>query len=358
MKTPIIIATLIGAQFTFAQGVAPTAPTPPVAPAPPAPPAPFRNLSRGDRDDRTYDSATKALDARRYDEAIRLFDQVAGSKSPRSDGALYWKAYALNRAGRREEALATLTVLRRDYASSRWLNDAQALEAELKQGTGQAMSPADEANEDLKLMAINGLMSADPERAVPLLEGILKGTATAAVKDRAMFVLTQSRSPRAQQVLTDYAKGGSNPDLQLRALRYIGMSGTSDAVTQLTSVYNASNDTVVKREIIRSLMVAKAGDALLNIAKTEKNVDLKTEAIRNLGVTRANAPGLVTLYNSELDKGIRMEIARGLFAGGDAKSLVEIARKESDPTQKKEIVRLLTMMKSKDATDFLMELLK
>ena len=166
------------------------------------------------------------------------------------NGALYWKAYALNRIGKRDEAIAALAVLRRDYPNSHWLNDAQALEAEVKQNAGQPVSPADESNEDIKLMAINSLMNADPERAIPLLEGLLKSNATPRVKDRAMFVLTQNRSPRAQQILADYAKGAGNPDLQVRAIRYVGMSGTPEAQQQLASVYAASNDVAVKREII------------------------------------------------------------------------------------------------------------
>ena len=51
-----------------------------------------------------------------------------------------------------------------------------------------------------------------------------------------MFVLTQSHSPRAQQVLSDYAKGSANPDLQMRAIRYIGMGGTADAQQVLAAL--------------------------------------------------------------------------------------------------------------------------
>jgi hypothetical protein len=49
----------------------------------------------------------------------------------------------------------------------------------------------------------------------------------------------------------------------------------------------------------------------------------------------------------------------GMFVRGDAKDLVELARKETDPAMKKTIVeRLSTMRNNKDATDYMMELLK
>ena len=316
-----------------------------------------RAARRGD--DAAYDSGTRALDEGRYDDAIRTFDRVIAAKSDRADGALYWKAYALNRLGRRDEAIATIGSLRREYPNSRWLNDAQALEVEAKQSSGQAVSPADEANEDLKLMAINGLMRADPDKAIPLLEDILKGNSSPRLKDRALFVLTQSRTPRARQVLAGYAKGGANPDLQLRAIRYIGVSGATDAQQQLVSIYQSSNDPVVKREILRSLFAGGGSAKLLELERNEKDPALRMEAIRDLSQSRDTQPAtLIGLYNSSGDTGTKKEVVHGLFARGDAKDLVDLARKETNPEMKKAIVQQLSMMHNKEALDYMMELLK
>ncbi len=167
------------------------APVPPVAPRAPKAMIAFRG-----RDD-AYNAGTRALDEHKYDEAVQHFDNAIQQDPSRAEGALYWKAYALNREGKRDEALAAIAQLRRDYASSAWLHDAQALEAEVKQGNGQPVSPAQESNDDLKLLAINSLMNADPERALPLVENILKGNSGPSVKDRALFVISQNRSARA-----------------------------------------------------------------------------------------------------------------------------------------------------------------
>jgi tetratricopeptide (TPR) repeat protein len=365
-----------------------------------------------------YDAGTRLLDERKYDEAIQRFDRVIASKSDRTDGALYWKAYALNRIGRRDEALTAITALRRDYPNSHWLNDAQALEVELKQNSGRPVSPSDESNEDIKLIAINSLMTADPERAIPLLDGLLKGSAAPKVKDRAMFVLTQNRSPRAQQILMEYAKGAGNPDLQIRAVRYVGMAGTADAQQQLSSIYTASSDAAVKREIIRSLMtsqgtealfnlaksekdaslrgeairylgvlkatnqlsqlyttesspenktqmiralmIAGASDKLLELAKNEKNGALRTEAIRNLSFTPAVTPEtLASLYTADGEAQTKREVVNALRARGGAQALIALARKEPDASMKAYIVkRLSTMRNNKEATDYMVELLK
>jgi tetratricopeptide (TPR) repeat protein len=292
-----------------------------------------------------YDSGTRLLDQHKYDEAIQSFDRVIQSKSDRTDGALYWKAYALNRIGRRDEALTSIAALRRDYPNSHWLNDAQALEVEVKQNAGQPVSPADQTNEDIKLMAINSLMNADPERAVPLLEGVLKGNASPKVKDHAMFVLTQNRSARAQQILAEYAKGGGNPDQQIRAIRYIGMSGTPEAQQELVSVYSSATDPAVKREILRSLMVSKGRDALFSLAKTEKDPKLRQEAIRQLGVMKADDQ-LSQLYAAETTPEIKTEIIRSLMIGGASDKVLELAKNEKDPALRSEAIRNLAFMKS------------
>jgi len=99
----------------------------------------------------------------------------------RADGALYWKAYTLNKLGRRDE-------------------------------------------EDLKLMAINGLMQSDSERAIPLFENMLKGAQSPKMKERALFVLAESSVPKAQQLLEQVARGGGNPDLQVKAITYVGVA--------------------------------------------------------------------------------------------------------------------------------------
>ena len=55
---------------------------------------------------------------------------------------------------------------------------------------------------------------------------------------------------------------------------------------------------------------------------------------------------------------MKQAIVETLFARGNAKSLVDLARNEKDPEMKKIIVRFLSTMKGKEATDYLMEILK
>jgi HEAT repeat protein len=333
-----------------------------------------------------------ALDQRDYERALREFDQyyrsAGDNKEMRGDGALYWKAYTLHKLGRRDESLATLATLEKTFPSSRWLNDARALQLEVKQATGQGASPEAQTDEDLKLLAINGLMNTDAERVVPLLEKLLADPKTTPrLKSKALFVLGQSRSPRAGEIIAKYAKGGSNPDVQLKAVEYLGIYGTPQNKQVLSDVYGSTNDPALKRAVLRAYMIAKDKDKLLAAAKSESNMDLRREAIRYLGSLGAHAE-LAQLYSSETnvdakraivqslggrrektpeivagmyagenDKKLKTEMLRSLHSQGAAKQLVDIARKETDPSLKQEAVRELSRMNSKEAQDYLMELL-
>ena len=54
---------------------------------------------------------------------------------------------------------------------------------------------------------------------------------------------------------------------------------------------------------------------------------------------------------------MRNGILDALFSQSAVKQIVEVARKESDPELKRRAVQRLSNMKSKEAADFLMELL-
>ncbi len=315
--------------------------------------------------DRLYQGGTRALDERQWDRAIELFSQVAQRGERRADGALYWKAYAQNKQGRRDEALATLAELRKSHASSRWLDDAKALEVEIRQSSGRPVSPEGETDEDLKLMAINSLMNSDPERAVPLLEKLLTSGQSPRLKERALFVMAQSRSPRSREALAQVARGKGNPDMQMKAVQYLGMFGSKESRQLLADIYAGTSDVDVKRQILNTFMMAGERDRVLTAARSETVPELRRDAIRYVGMMRGRdeaerkqvGEALAAIYAGDKDPVIRKEVTNAMFMQGNAAALVEIARKETDLAMKKEIVQKLSMMKSKEATDYMLELL-
>jgi tetratricopeptide (TPR) repeat protein len=364
-----------------------------------------------------YARGTAALDRGEFDAAATAFAEAAALKGERADGALYWSAYAHNKRGRRDEAMKALAELRKDYPKSRWLRDARALEVEIRQASGQTAVSAN-GDDDLKLMALNGLMQADPDRALPLVEQMLAGTQSDKVRDRALFVLAQSGSPKAREVLVRIARSGTDEDQQTRAIRYLGLFGGQESRQALVDIYKTSQNPRARKAVLGAFMVAGDRARLLEVARTETAPDLKREAIHQIGVsggrdelwqlyqtetsveakeaiinalfiggaadrlselamketdprlrreaiqklglTGADKSGatLKQLYGAEKDLAIKKTILNAFFIQGNAATLVEIARAEQDPQLKREAVQKLSLMRSKEATDYMLELLK
>jgi HEAT repeat protein len=296
------------------------------------------------REDRLYEEGTKALDDGNWDKAAESFLEVVKSNGPRADAALYWVAYALNKQGRKADALAILGGYSGKYPKSSWNKDVRALELEIRQARGGAARPEAESDEDLKLMAINSLLSSEPERAVPLLEKLLKSGSSPKIKERALFVLSQSDSARARQIVADVARDGSNPELQEKAIRTLGVSGGRANRELLAEIYASPSSSVeVKERILKSFMVAGDRDRILAAAKTEKDPQLRSAAVRQLGVMGARSE-LWQLYQSETSVDVKRSILNGLFVAGDSEHLLELARNESKPELRREAIRKLGVM--------------
>ena len=107
------------------------------------------------------------------------------------------------------------------------------------------------------------------------------------------------------------------------------------------------------------MFVAGNSAKLIEIARTEKDPELRERAIRHLGTTKSPAAGdaLVAIYGSTPDAQTRTRMIEALFVQDNARQLVAVARKETNPELKKAAVSRLSHMRSKEATDYLMELL-
>ena len=175
----------------------------------------WENFGDGEAFDDAYRAGMQAIDRHDYQAAIADMKRVVAAKSKHVDGALYWEAYAQFKLGRTKDALATVSELRKSYPQSSWLSDAKALELEARNQSGQPLAPESTDDEDLKLLALNGLMHSDPSRATPLIEKVVADASnTPKLRERALFVLARSTAPDARQTVARLAEGNANPDLQ------------------------------------------------------------------------------------------------------------------------------------------------
>jgi HEAT repeat protein len=285
-------------------------------------------------------------------------------------------------------------------------------------GFASAQSTANSSDDEMKMMAVDGLRGADASVAVPQLEKVLAGNGSDNLKRHALSILAHEDTQQAREVVARFAKSQTNPFLQAEAIRQLGVSGNSDAMKTLSDIYASSTDPAIKKSILRAFMTAGDKQRLLAAAQSEKDPNVRIEAIRLLGamgsrdaliqlyksessddgkiqilrglmtsesrdaigqiaMTEASAEvrkaairdmgsmgrgtqtgaELVGLYGKEKDPAVRKEILHALAMQDDAKDLVDVARKESDSDLKVYAVRQLSQMHSKEAQDYMMEIL-
>lgn len=307
---------------------------------------------REDREAELYEDGTDAIDDEDWDEAISSFKAVAEMKGSRADGGLYWMAYALNKAGRRAEAMQTIDGLKKKYPKSKWLDDAKALELETREARGERVAPERIQDEDLKMIAINSLMHSDPEKAYPLLEKIVRGPSAPKIKERALFILAQSPSTRAQKLIADIARGKANPELQKDAVKYIGIHGGAGNRAVLSELYASGASREVKKEVLRAFMLSNDKDRVFAAAKAEPDAELREDAIHLLGIMNARAE-LHSLYAGETSSEVKKKIIQGLFLSNDGERLGDLARGEKDPELRREAIRKLGLIGGRTAPTLL-----
>ena len=305
-----------------------------------------------DREHGLYEQAESQIDSGKLQSAIEKLNTIIAEHGTHAEGALYWKAYAENRLGQRSDALEALETLRRTFPQSRWLDDAKALEVEVRQSSGQQVSPGAESNDDLKLIAINSLLGSDPEQALPMLEKFLNGPQPLNLKERSLFVLSQCGSPKAREIVAQIASGSRNPELQMKALRDLGLLGGKESRATLEEIYKSSHDVEVKRAILQSFMVSGEKQRLLEVAKSEQSPQLRAEAVKQLGVMGARGE-LYQLYQNETSVDVKRNILQGMFISGDVEHTLQFARAEKDPELRRQAVRNLGLMGGDKTADAL-----
>ena len=251
--------------------------------------------------------------------------------------------------------MAALADLKSRFPQSRWQKDASALEIEVRQNSGQPARPEAQGDDELKMLAIQGLMNSDPERAMPLLEKVLQGPASPKEKSKAMFVLAQGGSPQGREIIGRIARGQSNPELQKKAVEYLAIFGGPEARKTMAEIYASSSDTELKRAILRSYMIGGDKDRLFAAAKNEKNPALRGEAIRQLGLVHGEQE-LQQLYQTETVPEIRREILQAFFLAGDVTKIQEAAKNEKDPDLRRAAVRNLGLVRSEESGKALAEI--
>ena len=217
---------------------------------------------------------------------------------------------------------------------------------------GAAAQQTSNDSEQLKIAALEALISAPPDRALPIVSKVLKGDFSDDLKSRALFVLSQIERPEAQQLLVDTARN-STGSLRLDAIRMIGISGDPDGLAALGDIYR-NGDTTVRESVLEAYLIADDAEAVFQIAANTTDEDEFEEAVNILGAMDAREQ----LRRLRDKAGNSESLIHAYSISGDFESLRELAVDDSNPARQAQAVHGLGIMGGSKANATMLEVYK
>lgn len=206
--------------------------------------------------------------------------------------------------------------------------------------------------EELQMIALEALMASPSERSLPAIIKLLDGDGSDELKENALFVLSQIDHPDASAKLLAYAHDGSG-EVQQEAIRMIGISGDSAAMSGLADIY-ANGDRDVREAVLEAYMIADDVQSVFNIAMQAQDEDEYETAVEMLGMMDANAE----LTRLREEKGISDALIEAYMISDNDAELRILAVDSSDTELQAEAIEALGMVGASGTDVFLADIFR
>ncbi len=197
-------------------------------------------------------------------------------------------------------------------------------------------------DDELKIAALQGLLSASTERSLPLVKKVLNGDSSVEVKRKALFVLGQTEHGDAQDLLLDYASRTGS--LQVEAIRMIGVGGVSSSLSKLRAIYSGASSEI-QESVLQAYLIADDKSSVFRIAEASETDEEFDRAVRVLGAMDAREE-LRQLYERA---GNRESLMQAYAVSGDLESLSRLARESGNKQQRLTAIRNIGIVGTSEA---------
>ncbi|MDX1554705.1 MAG: HEAT repeat domain-containing protein [Xanthomonadales bacterium] len=217
-----------------------------------------------------------------------------------------------------------------------------------------SQSDTDDA-EALRVAAVEALITAPPERALPLARKVVEGNYSDDLKERALFVLSQIQDPEAQEIILAAVRN-SDGALREEAIRMIGIGGDPAALAGLRTFFN-EGDEDVREAVLEAYLIAEDSEAVYQLALETTDPEVFEQVVETLGAMGAHEKlrqlrDHVTLSDSEVFEAL----IEAYTIAGDLESIRTLAMDSSDPEQQEKAIEGLGIIGGEAADAALLEI--
>ncbi|HJR35584.1 MAG TPA: HEAT repeat domain-containing protein, partial [Gemmatimonadales bacterium] len=284
---------------------------------------------QGTPEDSLYRRAREALNRGEYTRASTLFQSLE-QRYPRSrvaPAALYYRAFALYRAGGTDElrtAVAALKAQQERYPEAASDPDAAALRTRLyaalaARGDAQAVTAlraataggptCDKEDVEVRAEALNALAQINPPEARPTLKKVLARRDECSVRLRrsAVYILGRNGSAESAADLLEVVKTDPDPSVRSDAIMMLARSPGAETVRVLETIFNESTEDRTRQAALAALRNKEGPEATRVLRGIIERADvserMRAEAVSQLAGRAVNASEVRTARSGQTATG-------------------------------------------------------
>jgi HEAT repeat protein len=274
----------------------------------------------------TFRQGRELIAQEQWPRAEQVFGDFVKSNpgDKNADAAFYWLAFSLKKQSKYEEADTALEKLIAVYPKSTWVTDAKAMRTEIApqlgtKGTRIVQESAQSNNDEVKILALQSLMTLDVQRGSEMATSILKPNSGASVrlKGAALSLLGRYGGKTALPTISSVARNESDLALRKRALSALAASDDDSVLDILKEQVVSSKDSSITSTALSGIARNASPRALSVLGELASSSQL-SPTVRKTAIayisTRKGEPAvdeLTRLYDSNSPTDIKRQVISG-----------------------------------------------
>jgi HEAT repeat protein len=327
-----------------------------------------------------YQKAYNLILDEKWTEAIPALERVIGGypESDWADDARFWQCYAHEKSDKKlESAFECYQEFLDDYPDSKWANDAKSNLIRIgeqlnRSGKGEygakIKAMKNEDDEEIAMSALMALQQMGDEKSLPVVIRLYDKTKSQAVRERILFLFSQSESPEAERKLAAIAKSDGNKDNREKAVFWLGQRAVSrESLEVLKSIALTDTNEDVRDKAIYSLTQIPDGKgmpAVMEIARKHRDPEMREKAVFWIGEMKDSPEALDVLkeiLKQDQDQDVRdktLYAVTKLSGNAGVPVLIETAKNDPNPELRRKAIFWLGQTKDERAKEALLEIIE
>ena len=203
------------------------------------------------------------------------------------------------------------------------------------------------------------------DRAVDLLENILKSSRNEDIRDKAIFALSQHKSGKGFPILRQYAEDRNAPeDLRGKAIFWLGQRKGEERFNYLRGLYTRLESIDLKDKVIFAMSQQRDEQSMKWLVDLASNsgepIEMRKKALFWAGQTSNSSASLVSMYDRMREQEMKEQMIFVLSQRRDQQALdklMSIARNDPDREMRRKAMFWLGQSKDPRVTAFLTDMI-